>query len=572
MSSYFLLILLMVRGEAMLLDHIEVVGFRGINRLSLNVEELSAFLGENSWGKSSLFDALSLFLSGTRKSYKFCKEDFHQPPNPEITSNKLIHLVFTFKEQWHGQAYLRQYKTIQKVWANDNDVLRYIYYQVDGELTPSGNIKTQRYFLDHKGAEKEFEKDELADLVSEFISFVPVLRMGSDVPLVIDNDNRLEVHSKREKFEARIMRIFRRLNGSSQQLPEYQLKRGYEALTYLFDHYLFKRYAGFDYHRVDFEHDIHTQKPFIFEALSHFHDLLKQGNKSDRAMLLLILGEFLTVRGEHLLRRGATPILLLEEPENNLHPVNLAITWRFFSLLPMQKLVSTNSSQLLSFFPLSCVQRLVRQQDLIKSYSLKRDNFSSNDLRRITFHVRMTRPQSLFARAWLLVEGETETWLLTELARYCGYHLVIEGVQVIEFAQCGLSPLIKLAQDLNIEWHVLTDGDGAGQKYAGRVADMLGEGDSLANRLTVLPALDIEHLFFSHGFSGIYLNAANYTDQDLVRLSVNKIIDKAVHRYSKPELGLAIASAVEERGAESIPPLLKRLFARLVALARTQSG
>ena len=111
----------------MLLDHIEIVGFRGINRLSLNVEELSAFLGENRWGKSSLFDALSLFLSGTRKNYKFCKEDFHQPPNPEISSNKIIHLVFTFKEQWQGQSCQAQYKTIQKIWENDNETLPYCH-------------------------------------------------------------------------------------------------------------------------------------------------------------------------------------------------------------------------------------------------------------------------------------------------------------------------------------------------------------------------------------------------------------------------------------------------------------
>ncbi|GLS90683.1 hypothetical protein GCM10007916_17500 [Psychromonas marina] len=560
------------KGEAMLLDHIEVVGFRGINRLSLNIGELSAFIGENSWGKSSLFDALSLFLSGTRKNYKFCKEDFHQPPNPDISHNKVIQLVFSFKEQWRGQSRQRQYKTIEKIWESDKSSLRYIYYQVDGELVPSGNIKTKCYFLDRKGNEKFFHKNEISDLVSEFLSFVPVLRMGSDTPVVIDDGDLKEVHSKREKFEVRIKQIFRRLNSSSQQLSEHKMKQGYEALTYLFDHYLFKRYAGFDYHRVDFQHDIHTQGPFSFKALSHFHDLLKQGNKNDRAMLLLILGEFITVRGDHLFRRGATPILLLEEPENNLHPVNLAITWRFFSLLPMQKLITTNSSQLLSFFPLSSIQRLVRQQGLITSYRLNRDYYSNNDIRRITFHVRMTRPQSLFARSWLLVEGETETWLLTELARFCCYHLVIEGVQVIEFAQCGLSPLIKLAQDMNIEWHVLTDGDAAGQKYAKRVSDMLLEHDSLVNRLTVIPALDIEHLFFDNGFADIYLKAANYTEQDLSRLSVNKVIDKAVHKHSKPGLGLAIASAVEERGAESIPLLLKRLFTRLVGLARTQSG
>ena len=407
--------------------------------------------------------------------------------------------------------------------------------------------------------------------MNEFISFVPVLRMGSNITKM-DEVESSEAYSKRERCEGRIKRIFKRLISSSQQLSEYEMSRGYEALSYLFDHYLFKRYGIFNYPRVDFEHDIHTQRPFSLQALTRFNDLLKTGHKSDRAMLLLLFGEFLEVRGEHLLRRGASPILLLEEPENNLHPVNLAITWRFFSLLPMQKLVSTNSSQLLSFFPLSRIQRLVRHADLIKSYSLNAEHFSGNDLRRIAFHVRMNRPHSLFARSWLLVEGETETWLLTELARYCGYHFVVEGVQIIEFAQCGLDPLIKLAQDLHIEWHVLTDGDAAGQKYATRVEDMLLGKDFLANRLSILPALDIEHLFFENGFADIYLEAANYTEKDLARFAVSKIIDKAVHKYSKPGLGLAIASAVEERGADSIPPLLKRLFARLVGLARTQSG
>ena len=555
----------------MLLEQIEVVGFRGINRLSINVKELSAFMGENSWGKSSLFDALSLFFSGTRKTYKFTASDFHQPPNPEISSSKQIYLVFTFKEQWSGESQLRQYESIAETWNTPKNERRHIYLQIDGECTDSGDIRTRRYFLDNEGIEKQFSKERLAELLHEFISFVPVLRMGSDVTKIEDIESAV-VCSKRERCEVRIRRIFKRLISSSQQLSESEMSRGYEALTYLFDHYLFKRYGTFHDHKVDFEHDIHTPRPFSFQALTHFNELLKTGHKSDRAMLLLLFGEFLEARGEHLLRRGASPILLLEEPENNLHPVNLAITWRFFSLLPMQKLVSTNSSRLLSFFPLSRIQRLVRHADLIKSYSLNLQNFSKNDLRIITFHVRMNRPQSLFARSWLLVEGETETWLLTELARFCGYNFVIEGVQIIEFAQCGIGPLIKLAQDLNIEWHVLTDGDAAGQKYGVRVEEMLLEKDSLVNRLSVLPALDIEHFFFENGFADVYLEAAKYAEKDLMKLGASKIIDKAEHRYSKPGLGLAIAGAVEERGADSIPLLLKRLFARLVGLARTQSG
>lgn len=555
----------------MLLDQIEVVGFRGINRLSINVKELSAFVGENSWGKSSLFDALSLIFCGTRKRYKFVHSDFHQPPDPDITARKEIQLVFTFKEQWRGESQLRQYKSIYEIWNPPKGEASYIYLQVDAERSSVGNIKTYRYFLDNNGHKRHFEKEKLAFLVNEFISFVPVLRMGSEFSSITE-DKTLPINNEREHCEARIKRVFKRLTSTSQQLSKEEIEHGYEALSYLFDHYLFKGYESFSDKTSDFEHDIHTQRPFSFQALTHFSELLKTGNKSDRAMLLLLFGEFLEVRGEHLLRRGASPILLLEEPENNLHPVNLAITWRFFSLLPMQKLVTTNSSQLLSFFPLSRIQRLVRHTDLIKSYSLNAEHFSVNDLRRIAFHVRMNRPQSLFARSWLLVEGETETWLLTELAHFCGYQLVVEGVQIIEFAQCGLAPLIKLAQELHIEWHVLTDGDMAGHKYADRVEDMLLEKEFLANRLSILPALDIEHLFFENGFADVYLQAANYTEHDLARLSVSKVIDKAVHKYSKPGLGLAIASAVEAQGADSIPPILKRLFARLAGLARTQSG
>ncbi|TEW53884.1 DUF2813 domain-containing protein [Psychromonas sp. RZ22] len=557
----------------MRLDHIEVVGFRGINRLSINVHELSALLGENSWGKSSLFEALSLFLSGSRKSYHFNLDDFHRPPVSELPIINHIYLVFTFKEQYENEASQRHFKSINDAWVVLPDRKKSIIYQVDGSVDSAGNVFTDRHFLDESGHRKIFPQTILKTLINEFLSFVPVLRMGfeqSHTGQAYRPESDL-LNSQRARSEARIKRIFQHLTSSSQQLSELELKNGCDSLAYLFDHYLLKRYGEVN-REPNTKQLRYVDHSFSFNALTRFNDLLKDGHKTDRAMLLLVLGQFLEERGEHLFRRGATPILLLEEPENNLHPVNLAITWRFFSLLPMQKLVSTNSSQLLSFFPLSRIQRLVRQTDIIKSYSMNITHYSNNDLRRIAFHLRMNRPQSLFARSWLLVEGETETWLLTELAQLCGYHFLVEGIQVIEFAQCGLKPLIKLAQDLNIEWHTLTDGDSAGQKYASRVKDMLGEHDSLISRLTVLPAHDIEHLFFENGFEDVYLKAANYTKQDLDRLSVSKVIDKAVHKYSKPGLGIAIAEAVESQGAELTPLLLKRLFSRLVGMARSQSG
>ena len=47
----------------MLLERVEIVGFRGINRLSLMLEQNNVLIGANAWGKSSLLDALTLLLS-----------------------------------------------------------------------------------------------------------------------------------------------------------------------------------------------------------------------------------------------------------------------------------------------------------------------------------------------------------------------------------------------------------------------------------------------------------------------------------------------------------------------------
>ncbi|SUG78681.1 putative ATP-dependent endonuclease of the OLDfamily YbjD subgroup [Salmonella enterica subsp. enterica] len=60
----------------MILERVEIVGFRGINRLSLMLEQNNVLIGENAWGKSSLLDALTLLLSPELDLYHFVREDF----------------------------------------------------------------------------------------------------------------------------------------------------------------------------------------------------------------------------------------------------------------------------------------------------------------------------------------------------------------------------------------------------------------------------------------------------------------------------------------------------------------
>ena len=47
----------------MYLRQLDIVEFRGINRLSLNLQPNMMLIGENAWGKSSLLAALSLIFN-----------------------------------------------------------------------------------------------------------------------------------------------------------------------------------------------------------------------------------------------------------------------------------------------------------------------------------------------------------------------------------------------------------------------------------------------------------------------------------------------------------------------------
>ena len=130
-----------------------------------------------------------------------------------------------------------------------------------------------------------------------------------------------------------------------------------------------------------------------------------------------------------------------------------------------------------------------------------------------------------------------------------------------------MAPLTKAASDLGIEWHLLADGDQAGNKYANSVRAML-KGSRESERLTLLPAKDIEHFLFQNGFAHVFRREARAEKNPW--LSNSKIIERAVNRRSKPGMALAIVEDAEERGAEAIPPLLRQMFSRILMLARTQ--
>jgi putative ATP-dependent endonuclease of the OLD family len=260
----------------------------------------------------------------------------------------------------------------------------------------------------------------------------------------------------------------------------------------------------------------------------------------------------------------AEPILLFDDIESNLHPTWLAALTSVALNLPFQQVVTTYSPEVLTWVPLGSLRRLVRMRDEVRTRSVDYGHFSTDELRRLAYHLRLNRGSAFFARCWVLVEGETEAWLIPELARIAGVEFPVEGIRVIEFAQAGLKPLMAVADDLGISWVMFVDGDSAGHKYMRSAAEHRRSGGAGAS--VILPARDIESYLFEAGYEDVIRTAAGTSRHR----DAKEVIRVAIEKMSKPALALEILAAADARGIDGVPPVIRELAETARDLARGQ--
>ncbi|SYK60935.1 ATP-dependent endonuclease [Klebsiella pneumoniae] len=548
----------------MLLERVEIVGFRGINRLSLMLEQNNVLIGENAWGKSSLLDALTLLLSPEFDLYHFVRDDFWFPPGDIQGREHHLHIILTFRETEPGRHRVRRFRSLQRCWVPCDDGYHRVFYRLEGELAEDDSVMTLRSFIDGEGEALVLE--EIDELARHLVRLMPVLRLR-DARFMRRIHNGTVPHSPQIEITARQLDFLsRELVSHPQNLSDGQIRQGLSAMVQLLEHYFAEQSSAQTRHRLMRRRSHDEQRSWRYlDIINRMID--KPGGRSHRVILLGLFATLLQAKGTVRLDRDARPLLLIEDPETRLHPIMLSVAWHLLNLLPLQRVTTTNSGELLSLTPVEQVCRLVRESTRVSAWRLGPGGMNAEESRRIAFHIRFNRASSLFARCWLLVEGETETWVINELARQCGHHFDAEGVKVIEFAQSGLKPLIKFARRMGIQWHVLVDGDEAGKKYAATVRGLLNNDRELErDHLTCLPALDMEHFMYRQGFDDVYHRVAQIPDN--VPMNMRRVITKAIHRSSKPDLAIEVAMEAGRRGVDAVPTLLKKMFSRVLWLAR----
>ena len=264
-------------------------------------------------------------------------------------------------------------------------------------------------------------------------------------------------------------------------------------------------------------------------------------------------------------------IVALEEPEAHLHPSAVRALWQLIEKIPGQKIISTHSGDLLSEVPSTAVVRLARVAGKLGSWPVSGIALTDPQSRQFNFHIRHARGELLFAKGWLLGEGESEVTLLPEIARILGFNLERAGVRCVAFRQSDIGLYLTVADGLGISWVTLTDNDQQGQSTIQKVRAAL-KGRNEKRILHVMSEEDLEQHLCVNGFGDIYENLLTAQTKRLVTVANTdpaywKQVTKAVSKHKF----VAIQTVLDEiRNGRPVPRLLKRAVISAANLAKSR--
>ena len=297
----------------------------------------------------------------------------------------------------------------------------------------------------------------------------------------------------------------------------------------------------------------------------------RHGAGTQSLSVVLLFEAYLVSKLGQAYKEESEAILGLEEPEAHLHPSAIRSIWQLIASLGGQKIVATHSGELLASVPLLDIVRLRRKVDgSVRSYQLGAGTLTPESVARIEFHLKSTRAELLFARCWLVGEGETEYWLLGGVSDILGLEMERHGVRFVNHKWASLEDYLKLANALGIEWHVLSDGDAQADHQ--RCTSQLN-GRLLADRLTTYTVKHIEVFLAMNGFGHIY--EAHISQQKRSLVTAQQGSNQYWHQVlqaqelgSKP-LKMQEVLQVMRGNPATIPALISNAIRKAIQLAET---
>jgi putative ATP-dependent endonuclease of the OLD family len=555
------------------LKTLRIQNFAGVRSAELCFDGTTVLIGENNCGKSSLLDALGLVL-GSRSDDppQFERRHFHQPGGNRrgtVDARAIpdaIRIDLIFDEQKIGAWCQPEMQPLTQLIPQRSGTLRQLLVRLEADppTDPTSSVPA-RWIIGAVDGAGSSNDPELLALIRRLNPLIDLRgcplsaaalgrRNGGDAWLANDPEGR--------KLQQRVDRHFHAVISGGSQDHDVDMEAGVVAAEELLEH------MG-----VRLDPAAGLGQKAIGELVGRSARLAQtRPNRlpsTSIQRLGLLIFTAVILRG---LPQGNGhpdwPILILEDLEAHLHRMTLAAVWRLVSGFDVQKIITTQSATLLAASSLTSLRRLTRHNGDVLEWRVHEDALSNSELRKLGYHLRARRGEAAFARAWILVEGETEFWVINELARIEGRDFDLEGIACVEFAQCGIPPLVKAARELGIEWHLLTDGDAAGRSYVERTRALFVDSDKEAERITRLTEPSLEQCFHDHGYATVFQRLAGFRGDPGPNVSSQQVIERSFKRHAKPDIALQLVMAAAEPGSPGVPEPLAAMIETVVQMAR----
>ncbi len=547
----------------MRITKLHIKNFRGIENLEVTFDrEITVLIGENNSGKTTILDALryGLELVKSEKGVVFNEYDFRRHNNAEhISGCPIIELLYIFEESvehpWSKQITQALNSVIV---GQNNQVIKYrikAYYDQE-----ESEIKQEISFMDDAGQELSGKQTAIKDLkkIRPFF-YLDTLRdaskefqgnssyWGSFIKdKSVDKDNRAILEEELKEIHKKILNSHL---GFTDVIEE--VKRISELVSVSGNNPVSVEPAPADIYRT-----LRSSQVTLTADGDAKIPLQAHGNGTQSLSVLLLFNAYLKSRLTKDIDKLAEPIIGIEEPEAHLHPNAIRAVWDILKQLPGQKIIATHSGDILSEVPVEKIKRMSKSGSRVVCHSLNSNTLEPEESRKFNHHVRRNRGELLFARCWILVEGETDTTVISECARILGSkaNLNRHGIRIVEFSQAsGPKLFIKAADLLGIAWHVVADNDQAGEGYLKQAKKLLDGRDEI-NHMSKLSASNMDVLLCISGFGVPYENRLpTQPPQPLPQATWGDVLSEMKKIYvNKPEQAFSVAKKLEDRSCSPI--------------------
>ncbi|MCC8150839.1 MAG: hypothetical protein LIO96_05160, partial [Lachnospiraceae bacterium] len=142
------------------------------------------------------------------------------------------------------------------------------------------------------------------------------------------------------------------------------------------------------------------------------------------------------------------------------------------------------------------------KEDGIDRYIAETQNiFSKTELNDLNTYVQRTRGELLFARKWILYEGQTEDVIIHYCAELLEYNLEQYGISGVCYRTNGSAgAFVKLAKVLEIDWTLLGDNDQQGENTRSEIEKCGYSIEQMSKKVYLTNEKDIESEFVANGF------------------------------------------------------------------------